>query len=175
MDENENPIANAKVTVIVENMTKELESDINGKIIVPLNNLTAGNHTITINFNGNEFYNPANTTKIITVNRLGVKLETNNLTMKYGDGSKFKVRLVDLENNPIKREIITILLNNILYTEVTNDEGYVEILVKDKAGIYAAVTSYEGSAKYENISDINNKVDIKVPIKLTGNKDFYVL
>lgn len=170
VDENNNPIQNLNVNVLVDNANKEFETDSNGKITIPLNDLTEGNHRISIKFNGNEAYNSVNTTVKVTVNRLNVKLITEDLFMNYGDGSKFKVRLIDLDGNPIKGETITLALNGGIYTNITNDEGYIEFTVKDKAGIYAAVSSYGGSEIYNPVSN-ESKIDIKVPIKLTENKD----
>ncbi|SDA67963.1 hypothetical protein, partial [Methanobrevibacter millerae] len=84
---NNKTISNQEITFTIENKTYTNKTDSNGQATLTLN-LKSGNYTITAKYND-----------ITTTNQLNIikydleRIESDNLTMYYKDGSKFTARL----------------------------------------------------------------------------------
>lgn len=106
-------IANVELELSMDNTTSwRYETDVNG--VVDLNKLdytfnTPGTYTLTVNYFGNESYNPSTNSKNITVNPQPTPTSTV-LTLKTVDGSLHDVTPDDLGNlcNPTSTTTITI-------------------------------------------------------------------
>lgn len=62
-----NPFANQEIIFAVNGSTYSNNTDLNGQAIINLSDLAVGSHNITIQFAGNDLYNPALKTNSITV------------------------------------------------------------------------------------------------------------
>ena len=66
------------------------------------------------------------------------------MEMKYRDGSKFNVKLVDGKGNPFAKESITFNINGVFYTRITNDNGIASLNINLMSGKYIITSSYNG-------------------------------
>ena len=110
------------------------QSDIYG--IVSLNlNLEPGKYIITV------YYDDCAVSNNITILST---IYTNNLTMSYKDGSKFKVNLVNGQGNPAEDEELTFNINGVFYTRITNENGIGYLNINLNPGKYIITTSHNG-------------------------------
>lgn len=134
--------------------------------------LPAGNYTVTAVYSGDDKYNPSNeTTSNFSVSKIKVVLNTSNLSMKYGDGSKFAPILTDIDGNPIVGVTVDLTIGGKTYHAITDENGNAKFPILEKPGLYNVVTSFNGSDTYESALDANNKISIVTNPKLIENKD----
>ena len=80
-------------------------------------------------------------------------LETSDLSMKFEDGSKFTVKTLDGQGNPLSNQNIIFNVNGVFYYKTTGDDGKANLNINLMSGEYI-ITSYWGD--YE----IGNKITI---------------
>ena len=68
-------------------------------------------------------------------------LVTNDLSMKYLDGSKFTAQTLDGQGNPLTNQNVSFNINGVLYQKVTDKEGIASLNITLLAGEYI-ITSY---------------------------------
>ena len=68
-------------------------------------------------------------------------LETSDLSMKYGDGSKFTARTLDGQGNPLANQNLTFNIHGVFYNKTTGDDGVAELNINLNKGSYI-ITSY---------------------------------
>ena len=80
-------------------------------------------------------------------------LETSNLTMKYGDGSKFLTKTLDGQGNLLANQNITFNIHGVFYQKTTGDDGIASLNINLNKGEYI-ITSYW------NDYQIGNKITV---------------
>ena len=116
------------------------------KGIVKLNiNLNPGNYVITAEY---KECMVANHIKVLPI------LNATDITMKYRDGTQFKVSLVDDQGKPFAGKTITFNINGVFYDRVTGSDGMAKLNINLMPGEYIITSSYNGS-------NIANKITIK--------------
>ena len=100
-------------------------------------NLNPGNYTITT-------FNPV--TGEIKANNITVltTLETEDLSMKYMDGSKFEAKVLDSRGNPYANQTVQFNVNGILYNRVSGNDGIAKLNINLMAGEYIITSAYNG-------------------------------
>lgn len=109
-------------------------------------NLAPGKYIITAEYNN---YKTSNVINVLPV------LEAKDLNMKYRDGSKFEVKLVDGQGKAFASQKITFNINGVFYTRTTGADGIVRLNINLMAGEYIITSMYENGAA------ISNKVTIR--------------
>ena len=108
----------------------------NSSGIAKLNiNLAPGNYIITAEYENCKVSNHISVKDI---------LYAEDMEMKYRDGSKFNVKLVDGKGNPFAKESITFNINGVFYTRITNDNGIASLNINLMSGKYIITSSYNG-------------------------------
>ena len=107
-------------------------------------NLNPGDYIITADYNG---FKSSNNIKVLPT------LQAKDLTMKYKDGSKFEVKVLDGTGNPLAGSSVTFNVNGVFYTRVSDENGIARLNINLMAGEYIITSTYN------NLS-ISNKITI---------------
>ena len=135
--------ANKNVTFNINGVFYTRTADENGTVKLAIT-LRPGDYIITSMYEGLSI---GNKVKVLPT------LETSDLSMKYGDGSTFKVRTLDGQGNPLANQNITFNIHGVFYNKTTDDNGIAELNINLKKGKYI-ITSYW------NDYQIGNKITI---------------
>ena len=144
LDDEGNPVgANKTVLFNINGVYYNRNTNENG--VAGLNiNLSPGNYIITAIYN--EFM-VSNNIEVLPI------LFADDLNMSYGDGSKFKAKLLDGQGNPFADQNITFNINGVFYNKTTNFDGIAELNINLQAGEYIISSYYNGCG-------IGNKITI---------------
>jgi predicted outer membrane repeat protein len=152
LDLSGNPLKNTIVTFKVNNNVYNLKTDDNG-VCKLVNILNTGTYTIT---STNPLSSQISFNKVVIVERI---TENNNLVMDYNDGSKFKVRIIGDDGNPVGAgEIVKITIKNTVFMVKTDNNGYVSLVIKLVPNNYKVTIEYNGYKVF-------NKIKVKSVIK----------
>ena len=147
-------------------------------------NINSGKLNKAVSFSGlnNNKYNI--TMKYMTDNGMMINyliitgdsyLHAKNIAMFHNDGSSYVLKLTDAQGNPIKNQIIQITIANKNYNIKTNDKGYAQLKIKQKAGNYKITTKFKGNNQYSPTKIINTLKILKSPITQNKNMEIYYL
>ena len=109
-------------------------------------NLNPGTYIATLEYKG---LMASSTVKVLPI------LEAKDVNMRYRDGTKFEVKLLDGQGKPFAGQTITLNINGVLYNRVTNENGFARLNLNLMAGEYIITSMYENGAA------ISNKVTIR--------------
>ena len=138
-----------------------------GHLLIPTQ--PAGNHTITATFEGNDQYNPANTTIILTVNRADPPITINTTDIKYGQNATIAITtLPDATGN------ITIHIDGKIYGMATIISGTEAFNIAGlDVGNHTVTATYSGDENYnpanKNATQTVTKADVDLEISLYPN------
>ena len=104
-------------------------------------NLIPGTYIVTAEYNGLMASN--------TVNVLPV-LSAKDVYMKYRDGTKFEIKLLDGRGNPFAAQKITFNINDVFYERITDENGIARLNINLMAGEYIITSMYENGAALSN-------------------------
>lgn len=93
-------------------------------------------------------------TKTITIKTL---IETRDLTMNDGDGSRFNVKILDCNGKVSPNKKVTVKVNGQTFTPTTDKNGIASIPIEYDVGKYTITTEYDG-LKNTNQLTINKAV-----------------
>ena len=132
----------------------------NGTGSVDIPPLDKGIHNITVIYPGDDKYDPVIKEGNITVDvNKDAILIVDNVLMIYHDGSKLTVLLKDFYGNPIANATVTITINGMSYSRVTDKDGYAFLTLNLDSGDYVATVVYPGD-DYYNGAEVNASVKI---------------
>jgi len=150
LDNYGNPLNNAEVSIMIGTTTYKVKTDENG--IAKLNiNLNPAGYNVKIT---NPINNEAKTQSIRVVARM---VENNDLTVYYGAGKYYKVRVLDDDGNIAKNVRVTFKINNRQYSRTTDSNGYASFKISLNPGKYTITAEYKG---YK----VSNRVTVKSTI-----------
>ena len=69
---------------------------------------------------------------------------SDDLVMKYMDGSQFKVQLVDGQGKAYAGQTVTFNINGVFYRSVTDNTGQAKLNINLMPGAYIITSSYNG-------------------------------
>ncbi len=149
-DLNGNALVNNQVDVLFNNVNYKVNTDSKGQISLTVNS-NPGYYSVKIT-------NPA-TGEVESQNINVVKRITKNkdLTMYYGAGSIYKVRVCDDNGKFIKGLKVTFKINGKSYYAYTDKNGYASFKITQKIGKYTITASYKGFK-------VSNKITVKSTI-----------
>ena len=116
-------------------------SDANGYVKMNIN-LNPGTYIITANYNG-----------LMASNTITVKpiLFANDISMKFRDGTKFEVKLIDGQGNPFAGQTVTFNINGVFYQRTTDANGIASLNINLMANDYIITSTYNGLNIANNI------------------------
>ena len=151
------------VTVDGENYSADVENATANINIPPL---SVGVHNITVDYAGDERYNPITKHGSITILPNDVNLTAENIAMIYHDGTRLIATLTDTFGNPISNVTLFFSLNGMMYDRITDENGSASMALNLDSGKYSAVITYFGNASY-NAAVAN--VNITIAQSIIGN------
>lgn len=165
-----NPLINTEVAFTINGVTYYRTSDDNG--VAKLNiNLNNGVYPISFSYSGNANYygcNGQNTISMVSY-ALSSSLKGNDLTKYYGDGEKYTVQLKDNNGQGMKNTTVSMAINGVTYTRITDDNGIASININLFSGTYTIQTTFSGNSYYYSSSTTNKIVVNKKPTKIIGS------
>ena len=142
LDGKGNPLGGAKVTFNINGVFYSRTTNENGTAKLNIN-LDPGNYIITASYNGESVSNKIN---VLT------RLVSSDLSMKYMDGSKFEVTVLDGQGIVSSGENITFNINGVFYNRTTDDDGLALLTINLMAGKYIITSYWNGYMKSNYIT-----------------------
>ena len=147
LDSQGNPLKNKEVNVTVDDVVYTLTTDSNGNAYYNIN-LNPGTYQITIANSG------TGEVKTQTINVVARIDGNKDLTMYYGAGSSYKVRVYDDNGNVAKNVEVKFTINGKTYSVFSDSNGYSSLKINLNPKTYTIVARYNG---YK----VSNKVVVK--------------
>ena len=139
-----NALANSEVSFNINGVFYNRVTNASGWARLNIN-LDPGEYVITA-------YN--NVTGDMHSNKITVlsKIESNDLTKKYGDSTPFTARIIGDNGKPVGADVkVEFNINGVLYYRYTNSTGHVKLNINLGPGIYIMTTSYGGCQESNTI------------------------
>ena len=157
IDEKGNGIPNKQITFLISGKTYNATTDSQGIATISLS-LNVGFYNVEISIPTQNL-----TKKITVVARL---TENKNIVMDYLDGSKYKVRAIDDNGNPVASgTVVKIKVSGVTYSVKTDKNGYATLPIRLQPKTYTITSTYKG---------VTVKNTIKVKSTLKAKKTFKV-
>ena len=172
MDKKLNPLKNTYVTIVFGGKSYKLKTDANG-IVKITNHLKPGSYTIKVK---NPKTSEVKTHKIKVLARID---QNKNMTMYYGAGKYYKVRVLDNYGRIAKKVTVKFTLNGKTYYKKTNSKGIASLKISLKPKTYTVSATYKGFTVKNRIKVIplitknisrNKAKTIKFTAKLVNSK-----
>ena len=155
--------ATGNVTVKVDGEVVDTVTVKDGSADVTIPSMSAGKHTVEIDYTGDGKYNPVNENKVITVSKKNTTPEiTIPSDIEYGDNATVDVKLPsDAKGN------VTLNVDGEVIDTVPVEKGTASVKLPNlNAGNHTAVITYSGDDKYEEAQISSN-----ITVKDNGGKD----
>lgn len=107
---------------------------INGTATLNIN-LDPGNYTITTMYGK---YSVGNNITVLPT------LITEDLNMKFQDGSRFTAKALDGQGNPLANQTVFFNVNGVLYNRTTGADGFAKLLIRLNPGKYIITSIWNG-------------------------------
>lgn len=147
LDSNGNVLKNKEAAIIIDNESYPVKTDANG--VIDFNVLLVpGTYELTVI---NPYTGEFKTQTIKVVKRI---TENKALTMYFGSGSSYKVRVYDDNGNVAKGVKVTFKINGKTYTRTTDSNGYAALKISLQANTYTVEASYKDF-------NVSNKIVVK--------------
>ena len=161
------PIANKKVSILINNKNHEKTTDNLGKVVLKIN-LNPGTYTAKISFGGDADYAPSSQNAIVKVNKASLSLSTKNYKTYFESGFYFKAKVINkVTKNPVEgvKVAFKVFKNNKCktYWATTDANGIAELKKNLKVGTYKVITHIK---KSKNLKSKKSKS--KLTIKETA-------
>ena len=143
------------------------------RMIYALDSLGVCNLEVVFGGTDNYYVSSENTTFSVLKK---TNITSSNVSTVYNGGKYLVATLSDVDGNPVNNTTVTILINGVLKSFTTDDNGQVKLLTNVLTpGTYDALITFEGNGIYEN-STFAVKVTVKkaTPKLMAKNKSFKV-
>ena len=151
---------------------KNYSTDALGKIKMPLNDLSAGEYGVLISFDGNENYTQSHIFVMVSVAKLSTSLTSSKITKSYGETKNLVVNLKDKNGKVLAGKRVSVVLNGVTYTKITDAKGQISIAVPKALApkTYTAKISFDGDANYVQSAESVKVVITKAKSKIVAKK-----
>ncbi len=143
LDETGNPVgAGEKVTFNINGVKYTRTTNETGYASLNIN-LPAGNYTVSTTYNN-----------CTVANNICVKptLVTEDLVMKYRDGSVFTAKVLDGQGNPLASQTVKFNINGVLYSRDTDVNGTAKLNIALPSGEYIITSTSQGATTSNTIT-----------------------
>ena len=168
-DQNNHPVANGTLTVIVDGTTYTDEVK-EGKVAFDIVLPNPGNYSYDVNYEGNDYYNPSVGQLNLTVQKVDVIVTLPEVINYTGAVVDIVVDVIDEYGNPVNEGTVNLVIdfgtklsNKLMATalsntaEVSNGKAVFKDITLGEPGKYPSYAQYSGSDYYneaENTSDV---------------------
>ena len=167
VDDEGNPIPEAPITVTVGNNTQTVITDDEGNYVATVPTDTVGTIPVTVEYPGNDKYNPAKAEDTLNVEKVKANIEVEvpeNSTPNHPGNITGKV--TDEEGNPLPGVPVNVTVNNKTYPVITDENGTFTVPIDDVVPGVNNVT----------VTVDDNKTDVEpVEDKFNADKDDAIL
>ena len=132
----------------------------NGLAVVSISNLAKGNYNVTINYLGDEKYDSKSINDSFVVNESSGLVITAPDVEKYYKGPERFVIHVTYNDEALSGVNVSITINNVSYTRVTDENGSASMALGINSGTYIVTTKINDTA-------VNSTVTIKATVNGT--------
>ena len=160
--DSDNVLANKKVTVKVDKISKTFTTNSKGQISVDVSSLTPKTYTASIKFAGDNYYSSSSKSVKVNVKKATPKLTAKAKSFKKSvKTKKYCITLKTNINKVMKKVKVTLKVKGKTYTAKTNNKGKAtfKITKLTKKGTYKAIINYKGNSYYNKVT---KKVNIKI-------------
>ena len=141
LDSKGNPVgAGVTVKLNINGVFYERKTNASGYMNMNIN-LNPGTYIVTAEYNG---LMASNTVRVLPI------LSAKDVNMKYRDGTKFELKLLDGKGNPFAAQKITFNINGVFYERITDSNGIARLNLNLQAGEYIITSMYENGAALAN-------------------------
>ena len=151
-DYNNNPMVGYSVYLKENgNVLDKLTTDGAGQVIFSLNNLSAGSHSLSVEFLEDDNYYSSSAQVNVVINRFSTVIKADNVDAFVSDDLSLLVNLTDDENAPMAGYVVYLKENgNVLDNLTTNSSGQVSFSLSDiSAGSHILSVEFSGNRIYE--------------------------
>ena len=143
LDDKGNPVAGQKASININGVFYTRTTNDKGIATFQIN-LEPGTYVLTMEYKGCRV---SNTVTVLSV------IKSSDIKMKYQDGTRFKVTILDGVGKPYAKQNVTFNINGVFYYRTTKDDGSTSLAINLMAGEYIITTTY-------NFLNVSNKVTI---------------
>ncbi|WP_407380784.1 adhesin [Methanobrevibacter sp.] len=151
-----NPLGGKDIEIIINDVSYVRQTKDNGVASIAIN-LNPGQYNIIAKFNGDDSFNRSVISNNVTVLST---LIGSNLTKYHLNASQYYIQVLDGLGNPIKGKNITMNINGVFYTRMTNDNGFAKLNINLHPGTYI-LTAYHPvtGLQYSNIITVLSRIE----------------
>jgi hypothetical protein len=133
------------------NVLDKLTTDGAGQVTFSLNNLSAGSHSLSVEFLEDDNYYSSSSQVNVVINRFSTVIKADNVDAFVSDDLSLLVNLTDGENAPMVGYVVYLKENgNVLDSLTTNSSGQVSFSLSDiSAGSHILSVEFSGNRIYE--------------------------
>ncbi|MDO5825895.1 MAG: C1 family peptidase [Methanosphaera sp.] len=154
VDKYDNPLANAKVTIRINNNTYTVKTNATGDYKYNYKNTVVAKNNITVTYNASAIYNQSTKTTSYNTWKLSTTLTASTANTYVYNASTINGTLKDIYNRTLSNANITITINNNTYNTKTNSQGFYSfkynntIVAKNNVTVrYDATANYNACTK----------------------------
>ena len=149
-DSKGNLLKNVQASIVLDGVGYKIISDENGQVSLNIK-LNPGTYTVKITNPGT---GEVKSQKITVVKRI---TKNKDLTMYYGAGKSYKVKVVDDNGKAVKGLKVTFRINGKKHYVYTDKSGYASLKITKNPGKYTVTAEYKGFK-------VSNKINVKSTI-----------
>jgi len=148
--------AEGNVTVIIDgkNYTAEVE---NGTAVINVPDLDPGEHNITVIYGDDKYSPESNSTVIDVPNKL--LIDAPSVIKYYSGPERFYVYLEDMYGNKIANASISITINGVTYSRVTDANGTASLAINLPSNNYTVLVTFPGNDEF-NATNLTSTVEV---------------
>ena len=148
ISQDDKPVKNASVTIKVNGVSYDLNTNSKGKVSVPLN-LDSGTYVVSTKVG-----DVSNSEKIQVL----PVIKGKDITKTYSNSKKYTACFYNSDGTPLKNKDVQFILKGKTYTKKTNSNGYASLDIDLKVGTYTIYAVHPKGYK------ISNKIVIKTSV-----------
>lgn len=99
---------------------------------------------------------------------------TEDLEMFYKNGTRYEVTIIDSNGNPLANQTVTITINGIDYTRITNENGIASLAINLNPGIYTVTATFNGTSINSTITVLSTLTSDNVIKYYKNGTQYYV-
>ena len=140
---------------------KTIDISINGIVYSRITN-SSGEAKLNINLNPGKYEVITSCGDFVNHNMVNVlsNIESDDLSMYYKDGSKFKVVIYDSEGKVKPNATVKFTINGVSYVKTTDNDGIAALSINLNSNIYTITTEYNGVVNTNQIWIYNMAVNM---------------
>lgn len=148
-DVNGTLLVNKTVTFYIGNEQYSTKTDSQGRAYLRME-LDPNVYTVNIVFNGDDYYKKVSSYTKLFISGDLTELYVSELVKYYRNGTQFHARLVDGEGNSLVNKTVLVVLENVTYECLTDENGWITLKIDLKPGSYDVECYYYGKNDKEN-------------------------